>query len=118
MSFCNLKSFKITTNYIIYIKNVCSQMNTQNNVSSRVAMDSFRFERKPPITLQTGRYATANLRKNEGFVIFRYRPRDNATTMFYIRACGACMKAKFRGPDYSRVRFPTYTYFKFLKLPL
>ncbi|XP_011494676.1 PREDICTED: protein NDNF-like isoform X2 [Ceratosolen solmsi marchali] len=76
-------------------------MNTHNNVSSRVAMDSFRFQRKPPIILQSGRYATTNLRKSDGFAIFRYKPRENTSTVFNILACGACsVKAKFRGPGY------------------
>lgn len=84
-------------------------MNTRNNVSSRVAMDSFRFQRKPPITLQTGRPATINLRNREGIAIFRYRPRDNATTQFNILACGACSaRAKFRAPEYYTVGFSLF----------
>lgn len=77
-------------------------MNIHNNVSSRVAMDSFKFQRKPPpINLQNGRYMTTNLRKSDGFAIFRYRPRDNTTTMFHILACGACSaRVKFRAPGY------------------
>ncbi|XP_014224863.2 uncharacterized protein LOC106651044 [Trichogramma pretiosum] len=92
-----LKGVKYNTTYYftLYI------MNTHNNVSSRVAMDSFRFERKPPIILQSGRHAIIDLAKSDGFALFRYRPRDNATTLFDILACGVCsIKMKIRGPGY------------------
>ncbi|XP_014208291.1 uncharacterized protein LOC106639285 [Copidosoma floridanum] len=87
--------YNMTYHFTLYI------MNTQTNVSSLVAMDSFRFHRRAPINLQNGRYISANLRDNDGFVVFRYKPRDNTTTIFNILACGACsIKAKFRAPDY------------------
>ena len=80
-------------------------MNTQNNVSSRVAMDSFKFERRPPLILQNGRYTSANLKRNDGFALFRYRPRENATTLFNVLACGICsVKLKIRAPGYCLVR--------------
>ncbi|KAJ8680300.1 hypothetical protein QAD02_016087, partial [Eretmocerus hayati] len=87
--------YNTTYHFTLYI------MNVHTNVSSRVAMESFRFQRKPPIVLQNGRYTTTNLRKSDGFAIFRYRPRDNTTTLFNILACGACsVKVKFRAPGY------------------
>ncbi|XP_058804029.1 uncharacterized protein LOC131671546 isoform X1 [Phymastichus coffea] len=76
-------------------------INTHNNVSSKVSEDSFRFQRKLPIVLQSGRYATVNLRKSDGQAAFRFKPRDNTTTLFNILACGACsLRVKIRGGGY------------------
>ena len=76
----------------------------RNNVSMTVASQVLKFRRTQAQTLQTGRYATANLRKNDGFINFRYRPQENATTEFHVLPCGGgIVRAKLRGPGIIRV---------------
>ncbi|EFN78852.1 Fibronectin type-III domain-containing protein C4orf31 [Harpegnathos saltator] len=88
--------YDATYNFTLYV------VNTRNNVSNRVAVDSIRFK-KPELTLRTGRYTTANLRKTDGFVNFRYRPPDNTSSIFHILPCGGgIVKAKLSGPEVLR----------------
>jgi len=85
--------------------NLVRQVNTRNNVSNRVATDSIRFKRTPELALRTGHYTTANLRKTDGFVNFRYRPPDNTSSTFHILPCGGgIVKAKLSGQGVLRVR--------------
>ncbi|XP_014473907.1 PREDICTED: uncharacterized protein LOC106744027 [Dinoponera quadriceps] len=88
--------YDTTYNFTLYV------VNTRNNVSNRVATDTIRFK-KPELTLRTGRYTTANLRKTDGFVNFRYRPPDNTSSVFHILPCGGgIVKAKLSGPGVLR----------------
>ncbi|XP_077260977.1 neuron derived neurotrophic factor nord isoform X2 [Temnothorax americanus] len=84
--------YDTTYNFTLYV------VNTRNNVSNRVATDAIRFKKTPELTLHTGRYTTANLRKTDGFVNFRYRPSDNTSSTFHILPCGGgIVKAKLSG---------------------
>ncbi|EFN72773.1 Fibronectin type-III domain-containing protein C4orf31-like protein [Camponotus floridanus] len=84
--------YDTTYNFTLYV------VNTRNNVSNRVAIDSIRFKKTPELTLRTGHYTTANLRKTDGFVNFRYRPPDNTSSTFHILPCGGgIVKAKLSG---------------------
>ena len=81
------------------------QVNTRNNVSNRVATDAIKFKKTPELTLRTRRYITANLRKTDGFVNFRYRPPDNTSSTFHILPCGGgIVKAKLNGQGILRVK--------------
>lgn len=85
------------------------QVSMRNNVSTRVATEMLKFRRTPAQTLRTGRYTTANLRKNDGFINFRYRPQENATTEFHVLPCGGgIVRAKLRGPGIVRVCMRTH----------
>ncbi|XP_043260858.1 protein NDNF [Colletes gigas] len=89
--------YDTTYNFTLYV------VNTRNNVSNRVAADTIRFRKTPELMLRTGRYATANLRKTDGFVNFRYRPPENISSTFHILPCGGgIVKAKLSGPGISR----------------
>ncbi|XP_036141295.1 uncharacterized protein LOC105839501 isoform X3 [Monomorium pharaonis] len=84
--------YDTTYNFTLYV------VNTRNNVSNRVATDAIKFKKTPELTLRTGRYTTANLRKTDGFVNFRYRPPDNTSSTFHILPCGGgIVKAKLSG---------------------
>ncbi|XP_011155859.2 protein NDNF isoform X2 [Solenopsis invicta] len=84
--------YDTTYNFTLYV------VNTRNNVSNRVATNAIRFKKTPELTLRTGRYTTANLRKTDGFVNFRYRPPDNTSSTFHILPCGGgIVKAKLSG---------------------
>lgn len=72
----------------------------RNNVSIRISTETFKFRRTPAQVLKNGRYTTANLRKNDGFMNFQYRPQYNGTTEFHVLPCGGgIVKAKLRGPS-------------------
>ncbi|KAG7206532.1 hypothetical protein KM043_003875 [Ampulex compressa] len=89
--------YDTTYNFTLYV------VNSRNNVSNRVATDTLRFRKTPEMTLRTGRYATANLRKTDGFVSFRYRPPDNTSTVLHILPCGGgIVGAKLSGPGILR----------------
>ncbi|XP_076235714.1 neuron derived neurotrophic factor nord [Calliopsis andreniformis] len=84
--------YDTTYNFTLYV------VNTRNNVSNRVATDTIKFRKTPELTLRTGRYTTASLRKSDGFVNFRYRPPENASSTFHILPCGGgIVKAKLSG---------------------
>ncbi|XP_034188746.2 neuron derived neurotrophic factor nord [Osmia lignaria lignaria] len=89
--------YDTTYNFTLYV------VNTRNNVSNRIATDALRFRRTPELMLRTGRYTTANLRKTDGFINFRYRPPGNASSIFHILPCGGgIVKAKLSGPGILR----------------
>ncbi|XP_012219994.1 protein NDNF isoform X2 [Linepithema humile] len=89
--------YDTTYNFTLYV------VNTRNNVSNRVTTDAIRFKKTPELTLRNGRYTTANLRKTDGFVNFRYRPPDNISSIFHILPCGGgIVKAKLSGQGISR----------------
>ncbi|XP_029161548.1 protein NDNF isoform X1 [Nylanderia fulva] len=89
--------YDTTYNFTLYV------VNTRNNVSNRVAIDTIRFKKTPELTLRTGHYTMANLRKTDGFVNFRYRPPDNTSSTFHILPCGGgIVKAKLSGPGILR----------------
>lgn len=76
----------------------------RNNVSNKLATDAIRFRKTPELMLHTGRYATVSLRKTDGFVNFRYRPPENASSIFHILPCGGgIVKAKLTAPGILRV---------------
>ncbi|XP_017892829.2 protein NDNF-like [Ceratina calcarata] len=94
-----LHRMKYDTNYnfTLYV------VDARNNVSNRVATDAIKFRRTPEWRLRPGRYITANLRKNDGYVNFRYRPTGNASTTFHILTCGGgVITAKLNGPEVSK----------------
>ncbi|XP_015595908.1 protein NDNF [Cephus cinctus] len=85
--------YNTTYNFTLYV------VSTLNNVSNRVANEVHKFRKAPVQILKTGRYAVANLRKNDGFINFRYQPRRNTSTIFHVLSCGGgIVKAKLRGP--------------------
>ncbi|XP_043272141.1 protein NDNF [Venturia canescens] len=89
--------YNATYNFTLYV------VSTRNNVSTRVATEMMKFRRTPAQTLRTGRYVTANLRENDGFINFRYRPQENATTEFHVLPCGdGIVRAKLKGPGIVR----------------
>ncbi|XP_076676860.1 neuron derived neurotrophic factor nord [Andrena cerasifolii] len=89
--------YDTTYNFTLYV------VNTRNNVSNRVATDTIRFRKTPEFTLRTGRYTTANLRKTDGFINFRYRPPENTSSTFHILPCGGgIVRAKLSGPGILR----------------
>nr|XP_012138440.1 PREDICTED: protein NDNF [Megachile rotundata] len=90
--------YDTTYNFTLYV------VNTRNNVSNRIATDALRFRKTPELMLRTGRYTTANLRKTDGFVNFRYRPPGNISSTFHILPCGGgIVKAKLSGPGILRI---------------
>lgn len=76
----------------------------RNNVSIRVATESLKYRKPLAQVLQTGHYVTANLRKNDGYLNFRYQPQHNNTTEFHVLPCGdGIVRAKLRGPGINKV---------------
>ncbi|CAL7933801.1 unnamed protein product [Xylocopa violacea] len=89
--------YDTTYNFTLYV------VNTQNNVSNRVATDAIKFRKTPELRLRTGHYTTANLRKTDGFINFRYRPPGNTSSTFHILPCGGgVVRAKLSGPGILR----------------
>nr|KAF7425028.1 hypothetical protein H0235_007466 [Vespula pensylvanica] len=89
--------FDTTYNFTLYV------VNMRNNVSNKLATDAIRFRKTPELMLHTGRYATVSLRKTDGFVNFRYRPPENASSIFHILPCGGgIVKAKLSAPGILR----------------
>ncbi|KAK2574935.1 hypothetical protein KPH14_008702 [Odynerus spinipes] len=89
--------FDTTYNFTLYV------INMRNNVSSRVAIDAIRFRKTPEVMLHTDRYTTVSLRKTDGFVNFRYRPPENASSIFHVLPCGGgIVKAKLTAPGILR----------------
>ncbi|XP_015178449.1 PREDICTED: protein NDNF isoform X2 [Polistes dominula] len=89
--------FDTTYNFTLYV------VNMRNNVSNKLATDAIRFRKTPELMLHTGRYATVNLRKTDGFVNFRYRPSENVSSIFHILPCGGgIVKAKLSAPGILR----------------
>lgn len=73
-------------------------------MSNRIATDTIKFRKTPELRLRTGHYTTANLRKTDGFINFRYRPPENASSTFHILPCGGgIVRAKLSGPGILRV---------------
>ncbi|CAK9826602.1 Protein NDNF [Anthophora retusa] len=105
--------YDTTYNFTLYV------VNTRNNVSNRIATDTIRFRKTPELRLRTGHYATASLRKTDGFINFRYRPPGNTSSTFHILPCGGgIVKAKLSGPGilkekevvgYASLRIPPLT---------
>ncbi|XP_014614592.1 PREDICTED: protein NDNF isoform X1 [Polistes canadensis] len=103
--------FDTTYNFTLYV------VNMRNNVSNKLATDAIRFRKTPELMLHTGRYATVNLRKTDGFVNFRYRPPENASSIFHILPCGGgIVKAKLSAPGILREK--EVVGYAFLRVPL
>ncbi|XP_012272388.1 protein NDNF [Orussus abietinus] len=87
--------YNTTYNFTLYV------VSMRNNVSSRAASEAHKFRKTPAQTLRIGRYAIANLRRNDGYINFRYRPKDNTSTIFHVLPCGGgIVRAKLRGPGF------------------
>lgn len=81
------------------------QISDKTNISNKVASEVLKFRKVPTKTLRNGKYSIVNLQDQDGFSNFRFRPKNNVSTIFHILSCGSsAVSARLRGPNFNWVK--------------